>query len=116
MPHAAVPKLAAGVASCGWTGLTEPEAKARGHALLVGRAQLPGQGRLRPGFVKLLCDSSSNRVLGVHVVGAQAREAVVLGAVAVEMGLSRLDLVAWAFPEDSAAAALIEAAACAESA
>ncbi len=116
VPHAAVPKLVAGVASCGWTGLTEPEAKARGHALLLGRAQLPGQGRLRPGFVKVLSDSSSNRVLGVHVVGAQAREAVFLGAVAVEMGLSRLDLAAWAFPEDSAAAALIEAAARAEAA
>jgi pyruvate/2-oxoglutarate dehydrogenase complex dihydrolipoamide dehydrogenase (E3) component len=64
--------------------------------------------------VKLLADSNSNRVLGVHAVGAEAREASLLGAVAVEAGLSRLDLVAMAFPEDSAAAALAEAATRAE--
>lgn len=110
VPHAAVPKLVSGVAGCGWTGLAEPLARARGHALTIGRAQLPGIGRLRPGFVKVLSDSSSNRVLGVHAVGAQAREAILLGAVAVESGLSRLELASWAFPEDSAAAALVEAA------
>jgi dihydrolipoamide dehydrogenase len=114
VPHEAVPKLVAGVASCGWAGASEPDLRARGHALRIGRAQLPGRGRQRPGFVKLLADSNSNRVLGVHAVGAEAREASLLGAVAVEAGLSRLDLVAMAFPEDSAAAALAEAATRAE--
>jgi pyruvate/2-oxoglutarate dehydrogenase complex dihydrolipoamide dehydrogenase (E3) component len=49
-------------------------------------------------------------VLGVHAVGGLAGEAVLVGAMAVELGLSRLDLAAMAFPEDTAAAAVAEAA------
>lgn len=109
VPRRCVPHLVAGLAGCGWVGLAEPEARSAGHALSVGRAQLPGSGRLRPGFVKILADSSSNRLLGVHAAGAQAREAVLLGAVAVEWGASRLDLAELAFPEDAAASGLLEA-------
>jgi dihydrolipoamide dehydrogenase len=110
VPLDAIPVFVGGAGGCGWSGLTEHGARERGHALRVGRAQLPGRGALPPGFVKLVADRSSNRVLGVHVVGAQAREAVALGALAVEAGLSRLDLAALAFAEGSPADALCRAA------
>ena len=109
VPHAAVPTVLGGAGACGWSGLTEAQAKAAGHSLLVGRARLGTTGGA--GFVKLVASASSNRVLGVHASGPSCREAVALGAAFVEAGGSRLDLAALTFPEGSPADALAEAAA-----
>jgi dihydrolipoamide dehydrogenase len=110
----ATPTIVTGVGGCGWVGPTEAQARRRGHALLVGRAAIPGRGRIAPGFAKVVVDRGSQRILGVHVAGAQGREAVALGAVLVEHGLSRQDLARMAFPAGSPAQALVEAASSAE--
>ena len=55
--------------------------------------------------------TESDRVLGVHVGGPQGREAVTLGAAAVEFGMRRLDVAGLAFSAGSPAEALVEAAA-----
>ena len=91
-------------------GRSETECSAAGHALLVGRARLPGHGALAPGFVKLIADAGSGRLLGAHVAGSQGHEAVMLAAALLECGAGRQDLAAMAFPASSPAEALADAA------
>jgi pyruvate/2-oxoglutarate dehydrogenase complex dihydrolipoamide dehydrogenase (E3) component len=111
VPYHAVPRLVAGAGGAGWAGLTEAQCRERGHVLLIGRASLAGHGAVAGGFVKVLVDAGSSRLLGVHAAGALAREAVVLGALALEAGLGRGDLAPLAFPASSHAEALVDAVA-----
>lgn len=72
-------------------GLTEPEARAKGHAVVVGRAdyaQNP-RGKIigdRSGFLKLVFDAADMKLLGVHVIGEQASELVHIGLLALMAG------------------------------
>lgn len=109
VPLKDVPFLVGGAGACGWAGMGEDEALAQGHSLLVGRARLAGRGAHLPGFVKVLADRGSRRLLGVHVVGL-GREAVALGAALIELGVGLDELAAMAFPVGTAAEALVEAA------
>jgi len=62
-------------------GLTEREAKARGHALKIGRFPLRAHGRNiadleTTGFVKLIGDAATDQLLGAHIIGAKASEII----------------------------------------
>ncbi|MFN8103771.1 MAG: dihydrolipoyl dehydrogenase [Acidimicrobiia bacterium] len=62
-----------------WTGLTEDEARARGHEVDVVKTNYAGIGRAlilgeTKGFVKMIADSATGRLLGVHIVGPWATE------------------------------------------
>ena len=94
VPYDAVPTTVPGAGGGGWAGLSEAECRRRGHSVLVGRAKITGLGPIPPGFVKVLADAGSQRLLGVHVAGPLGREAVALGSALVELGTSRLDLAA----------------------
>ena len=83
---------------------------AAGHSIVVGRAGLPGHGALPPGFVKLIADAGSQRLLGVHVAGSRGHEALMLASALLECGAGRQDLAAMAFPANSPAEALAQAA------
>jgi len=113
VPYHAIPHVVGGPASAGWVGLTEAEAAAAGHSLLIGRARMPGRGAQLPGFIKLLASASSQRLLGIHAVGAGSREVVGLASALLELGASRADLAAMAFSVGSPSEALVEAAAAA---
>ncbi len=95
----------------GSVGLTEAQAAARGP-VLVGRFPFRANGRAvaageRDGFVKVVADGESRRVLGVHVVGPGAAEMVHEGALAVAagLGLDRLAATIHAHPTHSEALA-----------
>ena len=111
VPYDAVPTTVVGPGGGGWAGFAEAECRRRGHSVLVGRAKIAGRGPVPPGFVKVVADAGSQRLLGVHVAGPLGCEAVVVGAALFELGASRLDLAAMAFPLGSPAQALAEAAA-----
>lgn len=113
VPDRAIPRFVAGIGGGGWVGATQEECVAEGHAILVGWATLAGRGNLPPGFVKVIVDRGSQRLLGVHVAGSQGREAVVLAAALLEVGVGRPEVAAMAFPPGSPAEALAEAASCA---
>ncbi|HLW59091.1 MAG TPA: dihydrolipoyl dehydrogenase [bacterium] len=64
------------VASC---GLTEREARERGHDVAVGRFPFAGNARAailghREGFVKIVSDRALGEILGVHLVGPEVTE------------------------------------------
>ena len=78
-------------------GKTEEELKAAGVAYKVGKFPFSANGRARAmlatdGFVKVLADATSDRVLGVHIVGFGAGEMIHEAAVLMEFGGSSEDL------------------------
>jgi dihydrolipoamide dehydrogenase len=78
-------------------GLTEEEAKAQGLAVAIGRFPFSANGRARAmrqtdGFVKIIADSATDRVLGVHILGAGAGELIAEAAVLMDFSGSSEDL------------------------
>lgn len=71
-----------------WAGLTEEEARARGHEIVKSVHRFGGNSRALilgepEGFVKILADAADHTILGVHVIGPWATELVAEGYLAV---------------------------------
>ena len=78
-------------------GKTEEELKKAGIAYKSGKFPFTANGRARAmlhtdGFVKILADQKTDRVLGVHIVGFGAGEMIHEAAVLMEFGGSSEDL------------------------
>ena len=78
-------------------GLTEDEAKAKGFEINVGKFQFAANGRAKAkgypeGFVKIIADKRTDRILGGHIVAAGASELLGEIVVAMEFGGSSEDL------------------------
>ncbi len=62
-------------------GLSEEEAREAGHEIVVGRFPFSANGRARcmnetTGFVKMVADAKTDRMLGCHVFGARAGDLI----------------------------------------
>ena len=80
-----------------WVGKTEQQLKDVGVAYKAGKIPFAANGRAlgmgdTTGFVKILADAESDRILGVHIVGANASELISEGVVAMEFGAASEDL------------------------
>jgi dihydrolipoamide dehydrogenase len=78
-------------------GKTEEELKEAGIDYRVGKFPFTANGRAKAnltteGFVKILADARSDRVLGVHIVGADAGNMIAEAAVAMEFGAAAEDI------------------------
>ncbi len=78
-------------------GKTEEELKEAGVAYTSGKFPFTANGRAKAnqqtdGFVKILADKETDRVLGVHIVGVNASEMIGEAAVLMEFGGSAEDL------------------------
>jgi dihydrolipoamide dehydrogenase len=78
-------------------GKTEEEVKQAGTAYTVGKFPFTANGRSKvnqttDGFVKVLADAKTDRVLGVHIIGREAGEMIHEAAVLMEFGGSAEDL------------------------
>jgi len=78
-------------------GKTEEELKAAGIAYKVGKFPFTANARARinltpEGFVKILADAKTDRVLGVHILGPDAGNMIGEAAVAMEFGASAEDI------------------------
>ena len=98
-----------------WVGKTEQELKAEGVAIKVGKFPFAACGRAMAanetdGFVKLIADAESDRVLGCHIIGPQASELIAQAVIAMEFGSSAEDLALTVFAHPSLSEALHEAA------
>ena len=99
-------------------GLTEDEAKAKGHTIKVGKFPFAALGRAlsvndSEGFAKLVMDATTEEVLGVHIVGNGASDLISEAALAIEMGAVAQDLNLTVHPHPTLSEALREAAAAA---
>ncbi len=96
-------------------GQTEEELKAAGVDYKVGKFPFLANGRAKSirttdGFVKVLADARSDRVLGCHIVGPQAGEIIHEVAVLMEFGGSAEDLARTCHAHPTLSEAVKEAA------
>jgi dihydrolipoamide dehydrogenase len=78
-------------------GATEEELKAQGIAYKSGKFPFTANGRARAmnsmdGFVKILADATSDKVLGAHIIGPDAGTLIAEIALAIEFGASAEDI------------------------
>ena len=98
-----------------WVGRTEQALKAEGVAVNIGVFPFAASGRAMAandtgGLVKVIADATTDRVLGVHVIGPSAAELVQQGAIGMEFGTSAEDLGMMVFSHPTLSEALHEAA------
>ncbi|MGA7385348.1 MAG: dihydrolipoyl dehydrogenase [Methylocella sp.] len=96
-------------------GATEEELQAKGVAYKTGKFPFTANGRARAmrrteGFVKILADAASDRVLGVHIIGAAAGELIAEACVLMEFGGSAEDLARTCHAHPTLSEAVREAA------
>ena len=96
-------------------GKTEEELKQAEVAYTVGKFPFTANGRSKvnqttEGFVKVLADAKTDRVLGVHIVGREAGEMIHEAAVLMEFGGSAEDLARTCHAHPTRSEAIKEAA------
>ncbi len=96
-------------------GLTEEDLKQRGIPYCTGSYPFSGAGRARcmgetDGFVKLLAHQRTDRILGVHIIGARAADMIAECVLAMEFGASAEDLARTIHGHPTFSEALMEAA------
>jgi dihydrolipoamide dehydrogenase len=80
-----------------WVGQTEQQLAAAGVAFKSGTFPFMANGRARAmgdttGFVKMLADAKTDRILGVHMIGPMVSELIAEAADAMEFGASSEDI------------------------
>ncbi len=78
-------------------GKTEEQLKEAGIAYRKGKFPFIANGRAKAleettGFVKMLADEKTDRILGVHIIGARAGDLIAEAAVAIEFGATSEDI------------------------
>lgn len=80
-----------------WVGKTEEQLKADGVAYKKGQSGFAANGRAlglgeAKGFVKVLVDAHTDRILGVHIIGPMASELIAEGVMSLEFKASGEDI------------------------
>jgi dihydrolipoamide dehydrogenase len=96
-------------------GKTEEELKAAGIAYKVGKFPFTANPRAKvnltpEGFVKILADAKTDRVLGVHILGPDAGNMIGEAAIAMEFGASSEDIARTCHAHPTLSEAIKEAA------
>jgi dihydrolipoamide dehydrogenase len=111
----AVPQLLHGVPEIAWIGMTEEAARAAGHEVATGIADLGYNARAmtlgaRQGMVKVVAERELGEILGVHMVGPGGAEVLAAAATAMQAEVTVHDLAATVYWHPSLAEGLAEAA------
>lgn len=96
-------------------GQTEEQLKEAGRAYKVGKFSFMGNGRAKAmfagdGFVKILVDKDTDRILGAHIIGPSAGEMIHEICVAMEFGASAQDIAMTCHAHPTCSEAVREAA------
>jgi dihydrolipoamide dehydrogenase len=96
-------------------GETEEELKARGVAYKVGKFPFTANARAKvnheaEGFVKVLADAATDRILGAHMVGPDVGEMIAEWCVAMEFAAASEDVARTCHPHPTRSEALRQAA------
>lgn len=98
-----------------WVGKTEQELKSAGENYNVGSFPMAASGRAMAsndtaGLIKVIADADTDRILGVHMVGAHVSELISEAVIAMEFGSSAEDLGLTMFAHPTLSEGLHEAA------
>ncbi|MBR0668922.1 dihydrolipoyl dehydrogenase [Roseomonas hellenica] len=113
--YAAIPSVVYTWPEVASVGETEEQLKARGVDYKVGKFPFTANGRARAmaetdGFVKILADKTTDRVLGAHILGADAGTVIAEIVTAIEFGASAEDIARTSHAHPSLNEAVKEAA------
>jgi dihydrolipoamide dehydrogenase len=95
--HAVIPAVVYTQPEVATVGLTEAEAAAKGIAVKIGKFPFMANSRAKTnrdtaGFVKVIADAETDRVIGVHIIGRMAGTMIAQAAQAMEFGASAEDI------------------------
>ena len=95
-------------------GATEQELKAQGKVFKIGKFPFKASGRARAsmdtdGFIKVLADSETDEILGVHMVGPRIADLIIEAVVAMEFRASAEDISRMSHPHPTYTEAVKEA-------
>jgi dihydrolipoamide dehydrogenase len=112
----AIPSVIYTAPEIAWVGLTEEQAKAKVASVKTGVFPFIASGRARAmeapaGFCKVVADATTDRVLGVHIIGPLAGELIAEATLAMEYSASCEDLQRTIHAHPTLAEAVHEAAA-----
>ncbi|MDR3132452.1 MAG: dihydrolipoyl dehydrogenase [Prevotellaceae bacterium] len=96
-------------------GLTERAARERGYELRIGKVSYAASGKAaaygdRDGFVKLIFDAATGRLLGAHLAGCHVTEMIAGLVTARRLGVRGKDILHCIHPHPSMSEAIFEAA------
>jgi mercuric reductase len=99
----ALPKVTFTDPAVAAVGLTEDQARARGLELLASKLPLEHVTRAQAardtrGFVKLVADAGTQKIIGAHILAAEAGEMITEPALAIRFGLAIEDLTSTFHP------------------
>ncbi len=111
----AIPAVVYTMPEAASVGRTEEELKTAGIAYRAGKFPFTATPRARTngdteGFVKILADAATDRVLGVHIIGAEAGTMIAEAALAIEFGASAEDIARTSHAHPTLSEAIKEAA------
>jgi dihydrolipoamide dehydrogenase len=112
--HDVIPSVAYTHPEIAGVGLTEEQAKERGE-IKVGKFPFAGNSRAKTnrdtdGFVKVIADAKTDRVLGVHIISSLAGTMIAEAALAMEFGATSEDIAYTCHAHPTHSEALKEAA------
>jgi dihydrolipoamide dehydrogenase len=96
-------------------GLTEAEAKAKGHELKIGKMPFAASGRAMAvretdGFIKVVADRKTHQILGWHIVGPNATDLISEASLSLEMAAVLEDVALTIHPHPTLGEAMMIAA------
>ena len=99
-------------------GMTEKKVKEAGIAYKVGKFPFTASGKAttageKDGFVKLIIDEQTDKLLGVHMIGANVTEMLSGMVLAMNLGATARDIIKSIHPHPTMSEAIMEAAAAA---
>ncbi|SPJ33389.1 dihydrolipoyl dehydrogenase [Kushneria phyllosphaerae] len=115
MNYDAIPSVIYTAPEVAWVGMSEQQAKKEGFEVKCGVFPFSASGRAMAnnateGMAKVVTDASTDRILGVHIIGQHAGELIAQGVIAMEFGSSAEDLALTCFAHPTLSEAVHEAA------
>ena len=113
--HDVIPSVVYTYPEIAGVGLSEEQAKAKGHDIKVGKFPFAANSRAKTnrdtdGFVKVIADARNDRVLGVWIISSLAGNLIAEAALAMEFGATSEDIAYTCHAHPTHAEALKEAA------
>jgi dihydrolipoamide dehydrogenase len=113
--YAAIPNVVYTHPEVASVGLTEAEAKAAGLDIKVGTFPFKANSRAKctgeeEGFVKMIAESKTGIIVGIHIIGAHASELIAEGALAIQKRTTVEELAATPHAHPTLSEAMKEAA------
>ncbi|KAJ7132036.1 dihydrolipoyl dehydrogenase [Mycena epipterygia] len=95
--YAAIPSVVYTHPEVAWVGKTEQELKTAGVQFSIGKFNFSANSRAKTnldteGFVKIIAEKETDKILGVHIIGPNAGEMISEGVLAMEYGASAEDV------------------------